>query len=176
MASQARKLPIQANLSLTEVVNHLEKRGDLADADALLQANGVSMASSAFDLKALKEELLDRKSKERADKMTNLRSKQMQILASRKGRELELAELQRAEEEQRELLLKDREERELIKKELYCMKKHNLDLMQRLDRVQQQSSVLSQMYDNLLCSTAIWYWNASCAKRRNIAIAQNDMY
>jgi hypothetical protein len=78
MASQARKLPIQANLSLTEVVNHLEKRGDLADADALLQANGVSMASSAF-LKELKEELLDRKSKERADKMTNLRSKQMQV-------------------------------------------------------------------------------------------------
>jgi hypothetical protein len=77
MASQARKLPIQANLSLTEVVNHLEKRGDLADADALLQ-NGVSTDSSAF-LKALKEELLDRKSKERADEMTNLRSKQMQV-------------------------------------------------------------------------------------------------
>jgi hypothetical protein len=54
----------------------------------------------------------------------------LQILASRKGRELELAELQRAEEEQRELLMKDREEREQIKKELYCMKKHNLDLMQ----------------------------------------------
>jgi membrane-bound lytic murein transglycosylase MltF len=82
MASQARKLPIQANLSLTEVVNHLEKHGDLAASDALLQANGVSMASSAFDLKALKEELLDRKSKARADEMTNLRSKQMHVSKS----------------------------------------------------------------------------------------------
>jgi membrane-bound lytic murein transglycosylase MltF len=79
MASQTRKVPVRTNLSLSEVTNHLEKQGDLADADALLHANGISMASNTFDLKALKEELLDRRGKERADEMANLRAQQMQV-------------------------------------------------------------------------------------------------
>eukprot|EP00752_Nemacystus_decipiens_P005082 g4612.t2 len=129
-------------MSLASVKTFLEMSGADREAGDIVSAAGIDVDptheqgySRMVDVTKLREDLLLQLERERSEEVAGLRSKQKQILADKKGREAELIELQKAEENHRDLLLKDRDERSKIAKDLHLLRRgHLVDMEEETKR------------------------------------------